>query len=73
MPIFDMILAKPKAKAWIMLASPFFGVEVARGFKSQPGADRARAEANEDSGVMEVAAISCLDGQAGERAHAGMH
>ena len=52
---------------------PFFGVEVARGFKSQPGADRARAEANEDSGVMEVAAIPCLDGQAGKRAHPGTH
>ncbi len=51
---------------------PFFRVDAARRLESQPWADGARAKADEDGGMMEVAAISRLDRQAGERAHAGM-
>jgi hypothetical protein len=56
-----------------MLASPFSGIEIARRFQRQPGADGARSVAEENRGVVQVAAVAGFYRQAGMGANPGMH
>jgi hypothetical protein len=43
------------------------------GLQREPGTDSARTYAEQHSGVMQIAAVSCLDGQADTRADASVN
>ena len=72
MPILDMTLARPSSRARSRFSSPLLGLQVARGFESQPGADGAGAHAEQHRDVMNFAAVAGLDGEANFGAHAGL-